>query len=118
MNNEDLNKIVEERLQEVRDILVRKGLEYAPIDRLSNFKKGATKSNKNPLEVLLGYKLKHDISIDEIYEKFIQTGKLDVKLFNEKQNDEIAYTLLAECIMKEEQVDTKNQIEKLKEVHI
>ena len=118
MNNEDLNKIVENRLQSVKDILVRKGLEYAPVDRLINFKKGGTKTDRDPLYVLRGYMLKHEVSFDDICDTFIESGQVDNDLLDEKLTDILAYYLLAECIMKEEQVNIKNQIEKLKEVHI
>lgn len=119
MNNEDLNKIVNNRLEVIRDILVKKGIEYSNNgDRLINFKLGAKKAGWTPIEVLKGYMLKHEVSFDELCRTFSQTGKVDNKMIEEKITDLIAYLLLAECIMKEEQVDIKNQIEKLKEVHI
>lgn len=104
MNNEDLNKIVEARLEAVRDTLIKKGIEYSTNqDRLSNFKLGAKKTGLNPLEVLNGYLLKHLVSFDDICQKYVETGKVNNELLSEKITDILNYYLLAECIMKENQ---------------
>lgn len=115
MNNTDLNKIVEDRLQKVKDILIKKGYEYSTFegDRLENFKFGAVRTGKEPLEVLRGYMLKHEVSFDVMCADFIAGSKANNDMIDEKVTDLIAYLILAECIMKEEQVNTSNQIKKL-----
>lgn len=120
MNNEDLTKIVESRLKCVSNILIQKGKEYSTFDgdRLENFKFGAIRTGKEPIEVLRGYMLKHEVSFDVMCEDFRVGGKADNKMIDEKITDLIAYLLLAECIMKEEQVNTSNMIDKLKEIHV
>lgn len=115
MNNADFTELVNKRLEAIKETLVKKGIEYSTeIDRLDNFKKGAIKSNSHIIDVWKGYKLKHEVSLDEIYDKFKITGKINNNLFSEKITDEIAYLLIGECIMMEEQVNTKNLINSLK----
>lgn len=100
MNNETFSTIVERRLQSLKDLLIKKGAEYASDkDRLHNFKKGSRMKAKHPLQVLDGMLLKHIISYDDMLED-IEAGKtIDYAYINEKLGDILAYFLLAEAVI-------------------
>lgn len=114
MNINDFNDLVENRLNKIKETLINKGNEYANEDRLSNFKLGAKKAGWTPIEVLKGYLLKHEVSFDDLCRKFSQTEKVDAKLLDEKVGDIICYYILAEALMKEENIRIKNLTENLK----
>lgn len=78
--------------------LTSKGKEYSTEDnKLHNFDKGAVKSGKTREEVLKGFMLKHEISVDDIIEN-IKIGKLPTRdLVEEKIGDIIAYYILLEA---------------------
>jgi len=96
------NKVVERRLEKVRETLIKKAAEYAAGgDRLHNFKKGVLMNGKaiTPAQLLKGFKLKHDISVDDMIE-----GQTEVTpyLIDEKIGDQVCYAILLEAIFWEE----------------
>lgn len=102
MNNTDFTELVEKRLQAIRDTLISKGKEYSSEeDRLINFKLGAKKSGLTSIQVLQGYKLKHEISIDEICRDFDGGKVVYLPQIDEKFTDDICYRILQEAILKE-----------------
>lgn len=115
MNNTDFTELVNKRLDVIKETLVKKGIEYSNLDdRLINFKLGAKKAGWTPIEVLKGYLLKHEVSFDDLCRKFSQTEKVDTKLLDEKITDSICYLILAEALMKEENIRIKKLTENLK----
>ena len=102
MEIEVFNKVVERRLEKVRETLIKKAAEYAAGgDRLHNFKKGVLMNGKaiTPAQLLKGFKLKHDISVDDMIE-----GQTEVTpyLIDEKIGDQVCYAILLEAIFWEE----------------
>lgn len=111
---DDFNDFVERQCETIKAMLVSKGLEYnKDSDAFSNFYNGVHRSRKNktPIDVLEGYRLKHDISIDLILEKaeiHWRTVKLGGTLFqepvskemiNDKFDDEINYWILLKGLL-------------------
>ena len=100
MKTKDFNEVVERRLEHIKDILVSKGKEYADEtndDRLHNFKKGEKFTGKKREDVLLGFAMKHWISVTDILDK-IDKGELPSRtLLDEKLGDWTTYMILLEC---------------------
>lgn len=97
MNTKKFNEIVLRRLDLVEETLTKKALEYAVDDnRLHNFNKGAAFTGKIREEVLLGFALKHWVSITDIIDN-IKNNELPTKeLLDEKIGDWINYMCLLE----------------------
>lgn len=102
MKVNDFNKLVEDRLERIKTVLVKKSAEYSTIeDKLINFKKGAQKSGLTSIEVLQGYLLKHEVSFADMCAKFKSGEAISAEMIDEKLTDIINYYLLAEAIFKE-----------------
>lgn len=103
MTVENFNKIVEERISNIRTSLLSKGEEYSRgNDRLWNFKRGAELSGKTPLRSLEGYVTKHIVSFYDIVDDYDRGVAASIGLINEKIGDIINYMILAEALLKEE----------------
>lgn len=101
MTNKDFNKIVEKRLETIRETLIKKGAEYASVeDRLHNFKRGAQISGEIPEKVLQGFMLKHLVSYLDILDK-LGKEEISISLIEEKLNDLLCYLILQETLIKE-----------------
>ena len=60
MNTEEFNKIVEDQLERIRSVLVKKAGEYnLEEDRLGFFKRSAAFAQETPEQALYGFLLKH-----------------------------------------------------------
>ena len=92
MNTVTFNKIVEDQLNRIKQVLVKKQNEYnLDTDRLSVFKHGAALSKETPEQVLYGFLLKHLISQADM----IASGKKYSKdLWLEKITDIMNYNIL------------------------
>lgn len=99
MNPELFNQVVEEQMARCRDILVKKASEYAPVDRLSNFKKAAGAQGLTLKQALAGMMAKHTISI---YDMIWSGEDYSLDLWEEKITDHINYLLILDCILEEE----------------
>ena len=103
MNQEDFNKLLEERIERTRLTLNAKAVEYASgYDRLYNFKEAGRKLNVTPEKALQGMKIKHDVSVDDLIR--LAGGcpdKLTEEIINEKIGDSINYLILLEALLKE-----------------
>jgi hypothetical protein len=67
MTTPDFNKIVEDQLDRISNVLVKKAAEYnLDADRLSVFKHAAALSEETPEQALYGFMLKHIISITDM----------------------------------------------------
>lgn len=100
MRTEDFNKIVEEQLDIIRSVLVKKQAEYnLDEDRLSHFKRAAVLSQKTPEEVLYGYMLKHIMSVSDM----VASGKRYPKeVWQEKMTDIHNYLILLLGLLEDE----------------
>lgn len=103
MDSNKFNEIINNRIKTIQDLLVTKNQEYAgkQVDRLHNFNKGAEMAGKRAVEVLMGYKLKHTVSLADIVDEVIAGEEVSRGKFLEKLSDEITYLLLLECVMEE-----------------
>lgn len=102
MKEESFDKIVEKRCEAIKEILTHKALEYATDkSRYHNFEMAARKLNITPEEALMGIKVKHDVSIDDLVEWAKNSPeKLSHCIINEKIGDSINYLILLEGLLK------------------
>jgi hypothetical protein len=99
MNTLEFDEVVEFRIQQIKEILQKKALEYAsPIgDRLHNFNRAAQVTGKRREECLWGMAMKHFISIMDMIDK-PETPTL--YMVEEKLGDAINYLILLEASYK------------------
>lgn len=110
MNVKDFNEVIHRRLDLVEDTLSKKGLEYSTeTDKMHNFNQGAAFTGKIREEVLLGFALKHWISIMDIIENLKQNKLPTRELLDEKIGDWVNYM----CLLEVSIVDKINNYEKL-----
>ena len=92
MNTERFNKVVEDQLESIRKVLVKKADEYnLEEDRFGFFKRSAAFANETPEQALYGFLLKHLQSITDM----VQSGKeYPEALWKEKITDAMNYLVL------------------------
>ena len=92
MTTSEFNKVVEDQLERISNVLVKKAAEYnLDDDRLSVFKHAAALSEETPEQALYGFMLKHIISVtDMINSKEVYSEAL----WNEKITDICNYLIL------------------------
>lgn len=100
MTQHELEVVVENTLDQVRDLLVVKGREYVRNeDPFHNFEVGSRMTGLIREKVLDGFLLKHEISIADITND-IEQGKLpSVEKLDEKILDNIVYLLLKKAMI-------------------
>ncbi len=92
MKVEQFNALIEQNLELVRAVLVKKTAEYnLDEDRLSVFKRAGALQKETPEEALLGMLTKHIISI---YDMVKDKGEYSLDKWQEKCIDSINYLLL------------------------
>lgn len=74
MDNETFSKIAEERLSSFREVLIKKNQQYAPQDKLKNFKMMASIQGCSPERALLGCVAKHLAAISQYIDEIEDTG--------------------------------------------
>lgn len=99
MKNDKFNKLVDDELSRIRGLLVKKGSEYSlDADRLSHFKHAAATAEWPADKVLLGYLLKHLLSVIDM----INSGKkFTKKMWEEKHGDIHAYLILHKALLED-----------------
>ena len=92
MKTERFNQIVEEQLERIRKVLIKKADEYnLEEDRLGFFKRSAAFAQETPEQALYGFLLKHLQSITDM----VQSGKeYSKELWQEKITDAMNYLVL------------------------
>ena len=92
MKTERFNQIVEEQINKIRSVLVKKADEYnLEEDRLGFFKRAAAFAQETPEQALYGFLLKHLQSITDM----VQSGKeYSKELWQEKITDAMNYLVL------------------------
>ncbi len=93
----DFDHIVEGQLQRCRDILVKKGDEYATdSDRLHNFRVASEITGQTMEQALAGMMVKHTTSVYDM----IYSGKAYSKeMWDEKITDHMVYLLLLQVVL-------------------
>jgi hypothetical protein len=96
MNGDEFNDVVVRRCERIKTILTRKAAEYASeTDRLHNFKAAGKLLDTTPEQALLGFLMKHLVSIfDMVHDLPVQQKPL--ALWDEKIGDAINYLILLE----------------------
>lgn len=99
MNTPDFNRVVEAQLDRIKNVLVRKAVEYnLDNDRLSVFKHAAALSEETPEQALYGMMLKHIISVtDMVNSKEVYSEEL----WNEKITDICNYLILLQGLLRD-----------------
>lgn len=109
MKTKEFNAVVKSRLTLIEQTLASKGEEYADLkndNKMHNFDKGAQITGKTREDVLIGFAMKHWISVTDILDKIRETGELPSRtLLDEKLGDWTCYMLLLEASI----VDKINQ---------
>ena len=92
MKTEEFNKIVEDQLERIRSVLVKKADEYnLEDDRLGFFKRSAAFAQETPEQALYGFLLKHLQSITDM----VMSGEsYPEDLWKEKITDAMNYLVL------------------------
>lgn len=101
MNVTRFNKLVDDTVKQIKEVLVSKGKEYSKDEnKLHNFDVGARMTGESREKVLHGMALKHHISISDIRNDAAK-GKLPtIEMVNEKFGDAINYLILEKaCIV-------------------
>lgn len=99
MTTPDFNKVVEDQLDRIRNVLVRKAAEYnLDDDRLSVFKHAAALLDNTPEQALLGFMSKHIISMVDMINS---RQAYSEELWNEKLTDIINYTILLQGLLRD-----------------
>ena len=100
MTEEKFEQVIEETLNELRNILIEKGKEYRRFQNpFHNFEQGAKRTGKLREEVLDGFMLKHEISIADMTNDLAIQGKLPSKeTVGEKFNDNLIYLLIKKAM--------------------
>lgn len=101
MNEADFNDVVIRRVERIKTILGRKAAEYASEgDRLHNFKSAGLLLGTTPEQALLGFLMKHLVSIfDMVHDVPVQQKPL--AQWDEKIGDAINYLILLEGLVVE-----------------
>ena len=97
MDRQDFNKVIDDQLQRCRDILVKKGDEYATdADRLHNFRVASEITGQTMEQALGGMMVKHTTSVYDM----IYSGKTYSKAsWDEKITDHMVYLLLLQAVL-------------------
>lgn len=102
MKTNEFDKIVNERIKKIKDILTSKAGEYASEeDRLFNFKIAAKINRVKPAEALWGMASKHLASILKIIEEVGNGKKVQKDVSDEKIGDMINYLILLEAVLED-----------------
>lgn len=99
MTTPEFNKVVENQLDRIRNVLVKKQAEYnLDDDRLSVFKHAAALSEETPEQALYGFMLKHMISVTDMINS---EQTYSEELWNEKITDICNYLILLQGLLKD-----------------
>ena len=104
MLSEEFDKIVEERVEKIKSILISKAKEYASdTDRLHNFKVAARVDNESPEKALWGMAKKHLVCIMDMVSDTNGIHKMNItrEYIDEKIGDMANYMILLEALLKE-----------------
>lgn len=102
MTSGEFDKVLNRRLQAIREVLALKQKEYSSKDdRLHNFKTGARIQNTNQAATLRGYMTKQLSSVFDLIEKYGNNEVVSEAVADEKIGDVINYMILLEAIFKE-----------------
>jgi DNA-binding phage protein len=97
MTNEEAEQLLQNRLEAIKQSLVIKAKEYVRNnDRMHNFNVAAQKTGKTREECLAGFRLKHEVSVDDIRNDINKGILPSQEIVKEKFGDIINYYILEE----------------------
>lgn len=102
MKTEQFEKVIEEQIERIREVLIVKAKEYATEDRLHNFRVSAQLQNITMEQALAGMLSKHTVSI---YDMIASGDRYGVEKWDEKINEHIVYLLLLRAIIEEKRTN-------------
>ena len=106
MTNEDFDKLLDRRLEKTREVLGKKGEEYASdVDRLHNFKAAGRMDGESPEKALWGMLKKHLVSVMDMANGITSPIKCTDEYIDEKIGDTINYFILLEARLKERNLE-------------
>lgn len=108
MDQSQFEKMVDSTLQECRNLLITKGMEYAgKEDRLANFKRGAQLTGCTPLQVGMIYLSKHyDALATYVSDAAAKQGRTCTEPVTGRIDDLINYCLLMKALILEDAPNT------------
>lgn len=98
MRVDQFEGVLDRQIKRVRDVLVVKAAEYAPVDRLANFRKAASLCGKSLPQVIGGMMVKHTVSL---YDMIESDKPYPMGLWDEKITDHINYLILLRAALAE-----------------
>lgn len=111
MKSEDWNKVIERRLELIKEVLATKGEEYAREDSFSQLKEVAVMSEVTPEQACWTALSKHLVSVRALVQDYAK-GALPHKpmrpIIQEKIGDAICYLVILEGLF-EERLSDKNE---------
>lgn len=95
MTEDRFEQIVDETLNQIKEVLIEKGREYRRQNNpFHNFEEGSKRSGLIREKVLDGFLLKHEISIADMTNDLVE-GKLPkIETVNEKFGDNLNYLII------------------------
>lgn len=107
-NLQFFEEIVTRRIDLIRSVLVKKGLEYTRgTDRFRNFKTSGRRLGITPERALIGMRDKHETSIMDLVDDLDKDVLPTLEIIEEKIGDDINYLILLEGMFKERIVNGK-----------
>lgn len=106
MTPSEFSAILKARFEKTRNLLDKKGKEYAREDRLSNFKKAAALMGVRPEGACFGFLAKHLVSIADLVGDLEGGLETPMPVWEEKIGDAVAYLILLEALVTEQRVKT------------
>lgn len=106
MNNEDFERLVDQTIVDLKQLLLVKGGEYAGSeDRLANFKRGAQLTGTTPLQVAFIYASKHyDAVATFVRDEASKTERPRSETIVGRLDDLMNYCLLMKALAQEAQL--------------
>ncbi len=103
MNQADLDVVILDTVETIKNLLRVKGGEYAgSVDRLANFKRGAELTGAHPLQVLFIYMSKHyDAVMTYVKDQAVGQVRERSEPIEGRLDDLINYCILAKALIKE-----------------
>lgn len=100
MTEQDFNKVVEETLESVKQLLITKGAEYRRNeDVFHNFREGSKRTGLSMEKVLDGFLLKHEISISDMTYDLAKGIQPTREKIEEKFLDNIVYLIIKKSML-------------------
>lgn len=115
MDSEKLNKVISEQFVICDELLGKKAQEYAPVDRLHNFRVAAEMQNIGLASALAGMMAKHTVSLYDLIERTEKGEIFGSDIWVEKITDHMNYLLLLKAILVEE---WDRPVKKVNVIHI